>query len=251
MLTLPCARFRPRLQFNFSLLAVTLNIRQACSVLLVIMPSDFLSKSLPGLRMSDFPLSIIFMSLTTAPFLILFKTLPSISHLSFLSILCFFFACCCILFDFFVALPSGSGRRLEPLQSSFADLTSPHPMSFASIGPLLYCFGSTFNSLNIYNTLRFRRPDRGLRVANYSVLGAASLYLLFAAAGFAAYGERSERRWGASGIGSERRGERAARGASGDGSERKEEGFGLSMAEHFSVVHASPRPSTLARGRER
>ena len=38
-------------------------------------------------------------------------------------------------------------------------------------------------------------------------------------------------------MGSERHWERAARGASGDGSERKEEGFGLSMAEHFSVVH--------------
>ena len=64
---------------------------------------------------------------------------------------------------------------------------TPAPMSFTCLAPLLYCFGTVFNSLNIYNTLRFKTPARGLTVTNYSVAAAAALYALFAFAGFAAY----------------------------------------------------------------
>ena len=154
---------------------------------------------------------IIFYAVMTVPFLINFRSLPSISTLSLFSLIAYG----CVILSFFVdAVLRFKGDRDRGMQNitltgwgndedgdndgdedDFAgdgngfvqDWLLPQPTSLTVIGTVLYCFGNGFNSLVIYNNLRMRRIERGLNVMERSSNISLALIFLFTVSGFAAY----------------------------------------------------------------
>ncbi|GMH66195.1 hypothetical protein TrRE_jg11347 [Triparma retinervis] len=64
---------------------------------------------------------------------------------------------------------------------------TPEPFSYKVVGTLLYVFGTSYNSLTIYNSLRMRRIERGMKVVKNGMLVASTLLFLSALTAFIAY----------------------------------------------------------------
>ena len=59
--------------------------------------------------------------------------------------------------------------------------------SYKGVGTLLYVFGTSYNALTIYNSLRMRRIERGMKVVKNGTIIASTLLFLLSVTAFIAY----------------------------------------------------------------
>ncbi|GMI14382.1 hypothetical protein TrLO_g2410 [Triparma laevis f. longispina] len=177
--------------------ALALNLKQAGSVILLSLPDNWIQDNIlnPCFPSSwvnadsdtftgyvfgtELPSCIVLYAVVTVPFLIKFRSLPSISTLSLFSLVSYG----CVIAGFCV----DAVMRFKGGEGEGEDWLLPKPTSPAVIGTVLYCFGNGFNSLVIYNNLRMRRIERGLNVVERSSNISMVLVFLFTVSGFAAY----------------------------------------------------------------
>jgi hypothetical protein len=125
-------------------------------------------------KLSHYCICVLLMTVFTLPFLISFKHLPHISHLSFLSLLAFVCIILCFVYDFmYSSIDDGvtmtSGDDLTNMTVIGIPLFPSRTSESYTLAPLLYTSSAVFNSLNIYNTLRFPSVPRGIRVCRTSI----------------------------------------------------------------------------------
>jgi len=183
---------------TFSTLAVALNLRQTSAVILWLLPDNWVSdKILAPMGFEDteyhtqlIPLVIIY-GILNIPQLFIYNTLPSVSHMSLIAVIFFSLIIPSIIVDIVPIIESGN----NPLEdddsykggSFWEEWITPEPSSYKVVGTLLYVFGPSYNSLTLYNSLRMRRIERGLKVVKNGTLIASTLLVLFAITGFVAY----------------------------------------------------------------
>ena len=186
---------------SFAVFAIALNLRQASLAILASLPVDFISKNFFSLLPADiapsFQLSavVLVVSIVTIPFVRFFNTLPSVSSLSFLSVVCFTLTIPCFLSDIkFDSIQPGNdddngGSNDTPgsagLWNKMMAIIKPH--NYRAVGTVLYTFGTAFNCLTIYNNLRMRKIERGLAVVKSSITLCFALLVCFTVTGFLAY----------------------------------------------------------------
>ncbi|GMI36460.1 hypothetical protein TrCOL_g9552 [Triparma columacea] len=186
------------LSCTFSVLGVALNLRQTSEVVMFLLPEDWVSKNIlvhmgieeKAHKYQTIPV-ILFYAILNIPQLLMCNTLPSVSHMSLIALVFFVLIIPSIWVDIVPILESGQ----NPLEDDdsfeggtfWEEWITPEPFSYKVVGTLLYVFGTSYNSLTIYNSLRMRRIERGMKVVKNGMLLASTLLFLSTLTAFIAY----------------------------------------------------------------